>query len=173
LGRREVDMKKFVVMAGLLALFAGLLVHAQDRTEHAGDMKHVIMRPDAVKWGPVPPSAPAGAQTAVLVGDPGKEGMPYVYWVKMPDGYKVPPHWHTMDENVTVLKGMLLVGMGEKLDPSKVEELSAGSFWYTPKSMRHYALAKGETVIQLHGIGPYGINYVNPADDPRKQKDKK
>jgi quercetin dioxygenase-like cupin family protein len=166
-------MKKFVVMAFLLALFAGPLVRAQDKAGHANDPKHVIARPDAVKWGPAPPSAPPGAQMAVLVGDPSKEGTPYAFWVKMPDGYTVPPHWHPRDENVTVLKGTLLVGMGEKLDESKMEGLPAGSFWYMPKSMRHFAKAKGETIIQIHGIGPYGINYVNPADDPRKQQDKK
>ena len=99
--------------------------------------------------------------------------MAYVYWIKMPEGYQVPPHWHRMDENVTVLKGTLQVGMGEKFDPSKMEELPAGSFWYTPKAMRHFAKAQGETIVQLHGIGPYDINYVNPADDPRKKKDKK
>jgi quercetin dioxygenase-like cupin family protein len=132
----------------------------------------VVARPDAVKWGPAPATAPPGAQMAVLVGDPGKEG-PYVYWVKMPDGYTVPPHWHISDENVTVLKGTLRVGMGEKFDESRMEELPAGSFWYTPKGHRHFARAKGETIIQIHGLGPYGIHYVNPADDPRNKPDKK
>jgi quercetin dioxygenase-like cupin family protein len=99
--------------------------------------------------------------------------MAYVLRAKLPDGYKVPPHWHPSDENVTVLKGTLLVGKGEKLDPATMEELPAGSFMRMPKTMRHYAMAKGETIIQVHGIGPFDVNYVNPADDPRKKEDKK
>jgi quercetin dioxygenase-like cupin family protein len=133
----------------------------------------VVVRPGALKWGPAPPSLPPGSQLAVLVGDPTKPGVPYVFRVKLPDGYKVPPHWHPGDENVTVLQGTLLIGKGEKLEPSRMEELPAGSFGHMPKGMRHFALARGETVIQLHGVGPFVINYVNPADDPRKQTDKK
>jgi quercetin dioxygenase-like cupin family protein len=88
--------------------------------------------------------------------------------VKLPDGYKVPPHWHPSDENVTVLQGMLLVGRGEKFDPASAEELPAGAYMRMPRTMRHFALARGETILQVHGIGPFEIHYVNPADDPRK-----
>jgi quercetin dioxygenase-like cupin family protein len=110
---------------------------------------------------------------AALVGDPSKPGVPYVLRAKLPDGYKVPPHWHPGDENVTVLKGTFLIGKGEKLDPSTMEELPAGSFVQMPKTMRHFAMAKGETIIQVHGIGPFDVTYVNPEDDPRKKEDKK
>jgi anti-sigma factor ChrR (cupin superfamily) len=99
--------------------------------------------------------------------------VPYVVRAKLPDGYKLPPHWHSSDENVTVLKGTFLIGTGEKFDPSKTEKMPTGSFMRMPKTMRHFAVAKGETIIQLHGIGPFDINYVNPADDPRKKEDKK
>jgi len=112
---------------------------------------------------------PPGSQIAVLTGDPGKPGMAYVLRAKLPDGYKVPSHWHPSDENVTVLKGTLLVGKGEKLDPAKMEELPVGSSMRMPKTMRHSAMAKGETIIQVYGIWPFDINYVNPADDPRKK----
>jgi quercetin dioxygenase-like cupin family protein len=154
---------------GLLAFIVGPSVHGQDTGGHAGDKDHVVVRPAAIKWGPVPPSLPPGSQMAVLVGDPSKAGVPYVFRAKLPDGYKVPPHWHPSDENVTVLQGTLLVGKGENLDPSAMEELPAGSFMRMPKTMRHFAMAKGETIIQLHGIGPFEIHYVNPADDPRKK----
>jgi hypothetical protein len=133
----------------------------------------VAVKPDAIKWDPPPPSLPPGSQVAILVGDPSKPGVPYVLRAKLPDGYKVPPHWHPSDENVTVLQGALLIGKGEKLDPSATEELPAGSFCRLPKTMRHFAIAKGETIIQTHGIGPFAINYVNPADDPRKKEGKK
>jgi hypothetical protein len=108
-----------------------------------------------------------------LLGDPGKAGAPYVLRAKLPDGYAVPPHWHPTDENITVLRGALLVGRGDRLDPAAAEELPAGSFCHMPKTMRHFAVAKGETVIQTHGIGPFEITYVNPADDPRKKEGKK
>jgi hypothetical protein len=91
LGDEGTDMKKFVVMAGFLALFAGILVRAQDRAEHAGDMKHVIVRPDAFKWGPVPPSAPPGAQAAVLVGDSSKEGVPTLTGSRCPTATRYRP----------------------------------------------------------------------------------
>jgi quercetin dioxygenase-like cupin family protein len=166
-------MKKVLVILGFLSFFGGWVVRGQDKAGHAGDTKHVVVRPDAIKWGPAPPSLPPGSQLAVLVGDPSKPDVPYVLRAKLPDGYEVPPHWHSSDENVTVLKGALLVGKGEKLDRSTTEELPAGSFMRMPKTMRHFAIAKGETVIQVHGIGPFDINYVNPADDPRKKEGKK
>jgi ChrR Cupin-like domain len=163
-------MKKFTVVLGLLAYFAGPVIRGQDKAGHADDKDHVVVRPGAIKWGPAPPSLPPGSQFGVLVGDPSKPGVPYVFRAKLPDGYKVPPHWHPSDENVTVLKGKLLVGKGEKFDPSATEELPAGSYMRMPKTMRHFAVTKGETILQLHGIGPFEINYVDPADDPRKNK---
>jgi quercetin dioxygenase-like cupin family protein len=166
-------VKKLLVILGFLSFFVGSVVRGQDKAGHAGDTKHVVVRPDAIKWGPAPPSLPPGFQMVVLVGDPSKPGVPYVLRAKLPDGYRVPLHWHPNDENVTVLQGTLLVGKGEKLDPSKVEELPAGSFWHMPKAMRHFAIAKGETITQTHGIGPFDVHYVNPADDPRKKEDKK
>jgi quercetin dioxygenase-like cupin family protein len=161
-------MKTFTVVLGCLAFLVGPAARGEDKPRHADDAKHVAVRPDEVRWGPPPPSLPPGCQVAVVVGDPRKAGVPYVMRVKLPDGYKVPPHWHPVDENVTVLRGTFLMGRGERLDPSAMEELPAGSFVHMPKGMRHYAMAQGETVIQTHGIGPFEINYVNTADDPRK-----
>jgi hypothetical protein len=147
--------------------------HAQEKAGHGGDKEHTVIVPTALKWMPAPSGLPSGAQMAVLTGDPNKSGAAYVFRAKLPDGYKVPPHWHSIDENVTVLSGTLLIGKGDKLDASKAEALPAGSFMSMPKTMRHFAIAKGETVIQLHGIGPFDIHYVNPADDPRKNETKK
>jgi hypothetical protein len=163
----EATMKKCVLIAAFCALSLDSGV-TQEKSGHA-DQDHVMIRPEALKWGPAPPALPAGAQMAVLAGDPSMKGMPFVIRAKLPDGYKIPPHWHPSDENVTVLKGTLLVGRGEKLDPAKMEELPAGSFMRMPKEMRHCAMAKGETVIQVHGIGPFEITYVNAADDPRSK----
>jgi hypothetical protein len=166
-------VKKSLAILGALSLVVGSMTRGQDRGGHAGDAGHVAVRPSAIKWGPAPPSLPPGSQIAILAGDPGKPGLPYVLRAKLPDGYKVPPHWHPTDENVTVLKGALLVGKGNKLDPAAAEELPAGSFMRMPRTMRHFAMAKGETIIQVHGTGPFDINYVNPADDPRKTEGRK
>jgi hypothetical protein len=125
--------------------------------------------PDELKWGPAPPSLPPGAQLAVLSGDPSKAGGQYTMRAKFPDGYKVPPHWHPTDENVTVIQGTFNLGMGDKLDQSETKALPAGGFAMMPKHMHHFAWATGETIVQIHGTGPFAITYVNPADDPRKK----
>jgi hypothetical protein len=122
--------------------------------------------PDQVKWGPAPPFVPAGAQLAVLEGDPMASSGDYTVRLKMPDGYKFAPHYHPLRENVTVLSGTLKVGMGDQFDASKMMSFGAGSFAYLDPSMHHYAAAAGETVIQIHGMSPLKINYINPADDP-------
>jgi len=161
-------MRLGLVAVIALALWTGVQAGGEKGKGHAADKDHVMARPDDIKWGPAPPGLPPGAEAAVLSGDPGKAAA-YVIRAKMPDGYKVPPHWHASDENVTVIKGTLMVGKGEKFNPSASEALPAGSFMRMPKEMCHFAWAKGETIIQVHGIGPFDINYINPADDPRKK----
>jgi mannose-6-phosphate isomerase-like protein (cupin superfamily) len=122
--------------------------------------------PDQVKWGPAPPFIPAGAQLAVLEGNPMASSGDYTIRLKMPDGYKIAPHTHPARENVTVLSGTLKVGMGDQFDASKMMSFGAGSFAYLDPSMHHYAGTSGETVIQIHGQAPVKFNYINPADDP-------
>jgi hypothetical protein len=157
-----------IVAAAALAIWTGAQAGEEKGKGH-GEMKdHVVVHPDAVKWGPAPPGLPAGAQIAVLTGDPRKP-VPYVLRAKLPDGYRVPPHWHPTDENVTVLKGTLMVGKGEKFSADSSAALTPGSFARMPRGMRHFAWTKGETIIQVHGVGPFDIVYVNPEDDPRKK----
>lgn len=127
---------------------------------------HAGVTPRDMKWAPAPPALPPGAQAVVLAGDPGKEGI-FVIRLKLPAGYRVPPHWHPSDELVTVLSGTLQVGMGDKFDAASMQTLPAGSFNTAVKEMRHYVTAKGATVIQVTAMGPFAITYVNPADDPR------
>jgi quercetin dioxygenase-like cupin family protein len=155
-----------IVASAALAIGSGL--RADGEKGHSSDKDHVMVRPDDVKWGPAPPSLPAGAQAAFLAGDPGK-AEPFVLRVKFPDGYKIPPHWHPTDENVTVLQGTFLVGAGDTFNADSSQPLPAGSFVRMPKEMRHFALVKGETIVQVHGMGPFRITYVNIADDPRKK----
>ncbi len=131
--------------------------------------KHVLVTTADIKWGPAPDGLPPGAQLAVLDGDPGKAGVPFTIRAKLPDGYKVMPHWHPTDESVTVLSGTFTVGMGDTWTDSAMTALKAGEFARMSKMTHHYAGTKGETVIQIHGIGPFGITYVNAKDDPRKK----
>jgi quercetin dioxygenase-like cupin family protein len=126
---------------------------------------HVIALPEGGNWGPASPKLPPGAQFARLVGDPSKPGEPYVFRAKLPDGYSVPPHWHPMDEHVTVIKGVFRIGFGTRIDEGSMRELPAGAYIMLAKETPHYNVMKGETILQFHGIGPYDISYVNAADD--------
>jgi quercetin dioxygenase-like cupin family protein len=127
----------------------------------------LVSGPDAVKWGPAPPSLPKGAMAAVLTGDPSKSGA-YVIRLKMPANYKIPAHHHPTTENVTILSGGFHAGMGDKLDADKGQAFEPGGFVSMPAGMNHYAWATTETIVQVHGDGPFAIVYVNPADDPSK-----
>ena len=131
---------------------------------------HNAFTPDQITWGPPPPSVPAGAQFAVLEGDPTASTGDYTIRVKMPDNYRIAPHWHPKRENVTVISGTLKVGMGDSFDAAKMMSFPAGSFAYLDPSMHHYAMASGDTIIQIHGMSPVQFNYVNRSDDPSKGK---
>ena len=122
----------------------------------------------AIKWGPAPAVFPAGARLAVLAGDPFQNGE-YTVRLDMPDGYTIAPHWHPTDEYVTVMQGTFLIGMGDKADFTKPVTLAPGGFITAPANAHHYARAKGHTVVQVHGMGPFTLTYVNPADDPQKK----
>jgi quercetin dioxygenase-like cupin family protein len=104
----------------------------------------------------------------VLEGDPGKAG-PFTMRVLLPNRYRIPPHYHPVTEHVTVVKGAFKVGMGDKFDASAMTSLPAGTFAALEPGTRHFAESQGETILQLHGVGPWGITYVNQADDPRQR----
>jgi mannose-6-phosphate isomerase-like protein (cupin superfamily) len=129
-----------------------------------------VFTPDKIPYGPVPSFVPAGAQLAVIEGDPGASAGDFTIRLKMPDGYRISPHWHPKRENVTVISGNFKVGMGDTFDESKMMTFGAGSFAYLDPSMHHYAMASGEAVVQVHGMSPLQFNYVNPSDDPSKKK---
>jgi mannose-6-phosphate isomerase-like protein (cupin superfamily) len=143
---------------------------ATSEAQHATNAhaEHRVFMPGDLEWKPASPMLPAGAQSIVLSGDPRQPG-PFTVRLKLPDGYKVPPHWHPADEHVTVLSGTFGISTGEQFDPSKGMEIGPGGFTVMPTGVRHFAWTKGETVIQVHALGPWAINYVNPADDPRKK----
>jgi quercetin dioxygenase-like cupin family protein len=144
---------------------------AKAPTEKAAPAKNAFT-PDQVQYGPPPPSVPPGAEMAVLEGNPGGTTGDFTIRVKIPSGYKIPPHWHPKRENVTVISGTLKVGMGDTFDESKMTSFGAGSFAYLDPSMHHYVDTAGETVIQVHGMAPLKLNYINPKDDPSKSPKK-
>jgi ketosteroid isomerase-like protein/quercetin dioxygenase-like cupin family protein len=126
--------------------------------------EHVMVPPSAVKWGPAPPSLPPGAEIAVISGDP-SQAQPFVIRGRMPAGYRVPLHWHPTPENITVLAGTVALGMG---GDANMQDVAAGGFIVVPAEMQHVFVAKTAATIQVHGMGPFAVNYVNPADDPSK-----
>jgi mannose-6-phosphate isomerase-like protein (cupin superfamily) len=125
---------------------------------------------DQIQFGPVPPFLAPGAQLAVVEGDPTAASGDFTIRLKMPNGYRIAPHWHPKRENVTVISGNFKVGMGDSFDESKMMTFGPGSFAYLDPSMHHYAMASGDAIVQVHGMSPLQFNYVNPNDDPSKKK---
>ena len=126
---------------------------------------HLMVMPADLKWVDVP-SLPPGAKIAVIEG-PMNEALPFTVRLKLPADYRVPAHWHPAIEHVTVISGTFNLGTGDKLDQSKTTPLSVGSVAIMQPKTNHFAWTKEETIIQAHGVGPWAVNYVNPADDPR------
>lgn len=151
--------RTFVVVAGFMASLAA--AWAQKPVS-----PHVAVTPAEVTWGEPPPSLNPGAKFAVVAGNPGESGL-FTIRLRIPAGYRIAPHWHPSDEHVTVLSGVWAVGMGDTFDPKGLKELPAGGYGLLPAEMRHFAMAKSDVVVQVHGLGPFVVNYVNPADDPR------
>ncbi len=154
------------VVVSLVAIFFDHARLAAEETQSA-DMR--LYPAETIEWKAGPAALPPGAKMAVLEGDPTKEG-PFVVRFQFPDGYYVAPHTHPKTERVTVISGTLYLATGEVLDRNSAKKLPAGSFGYWPAGMKHAGWSEGDTVIQLHGVGPWQINYVNPADDPRNAK---
>lgn len=159
-------MKRIWVAVGFL-LFAGIAV--------AGDMMqapapHMIaLAASDMKWGDMPPMFLPGAKLAVVSGDPSKEGL-YVIRIQMPAGYRISPHWHPTDENVTVLDGTVSLGMGDKFDTAATQSFGPGGYVSLPATMHHFAWSKDGATIQIYGMGPFALTYVNAADDPSAQR---
>jgi hypothetical protein len=128
-----------------------------------------VYPPDKLNWEEGPASLPNGCKVALLEGNPAKEG-PFVFRLKLPDEYRLPAHTHPKTERVTVIAGTFLISMVDAHGVSKPKEMPAGSYGHWPAGMKHMVWAKGETVLQFHGVGPWVIEYVNPDDDPRSNK---
>lgn len=158
-----------------LALLAAVPALAADTNKKAAPSKSEATKADAVtitpkeiKWSDAPPELPKGAQMSVLHGDPTKKDQ-FAMRLKLPSGYKIPPHWHTNDEQLTILSGTLLIHMGDKMD-SPSHELGPDAYHFLPAKMHHAAETKSETIVQIDGVGPFDIHYVNPADNPKNKQ---
>ena len=151
-------MKRIILMAAMLVTATA-----------AYPQEAKFINSSDIKWEDGPPSLPKGGKVTVLFGDPSKDG-PFQMRAKMPAGYMVPPHFHTKDENLTVLSGALYIGMSDTVDKKTAHALKAGGFHHVPGKVHHYAFTKAPTVLQITGDGPFDINYLNAADDPRTKK---
>jgi quercetin dioxygenase-like cupin family protein len=145
-----------VPLSACLLLWA-VMLHGQTTSSH---------KSATLSWGPAPAVFPQGAQMAVVSGDPGKAA-PFTVELSMPDGYRIPPHFHPTDETVEVKKGTFLVGMGDTLDLAKTKTMKVGAKGQVPAEHHHYAVARGATVVSVTAMGPFAMTYVNPADDPQ------
>ena len=129
---------------------------------------HAVGRDADLNWGPAPAIFPAGAQLAVVDGDPGAAGEVFTVRLLFPSGYILPPHTHPKEEYVTVLRGTFLAGMGENFSEDALIALQMDDFMTMPKDAAHFAATRGLTEVQVHGISPFQLTYVHPEDDPSK-----
>ena len=158
-------MKTSLILA-VLATVLSLQASADDKKMAGHGEGAAIHTLESIPWRDGPASLPPGAKLAVLEGDPSKEGF-FTMRLRLPDGYQIPPHTHPKVEHIAVISGTFQFGMGEKFDKSATRAMPAGTFGYWPAGMKHFVWADGETVVQLHGYGPWKIVYLNPEDDPR------
>jgi quercetin dioxygenase-like cupin family protein len=161
--------RSWIVSAALIVTVAivGAAYSQEKNTAGAG---HGIVRSADLKWTPIV----KGCDLAAVNGDSSMQGAPFVLRLRCTAGTRIPAHWHPTDENVTVLQGTFQVGMGERFDATKLETMNPGNFVSMPKEMPHFALSKTTTIVQVNAIGPFKVNWVNPADvippDPKPAK---
>ena len=160
---KPLSLVRLSTLALALAALGPTVAWAQDRSNQDNIMVAV---PTDLKWADS--KALPGSQAAVIEGPP-NEPVPYILRVRFPADFKIPAHWHPATERVTVISGTFNLGTGDKLDKEKTKALRAGSTAIIQPKTNHFAWTSEETVLQLHGVGPQDINFVDPADDPRKK----
>lgn len=142
-----------LLIIGLLAFGPSAL--AQDSALPPGAIQ---LPPEAQVWKDAPELAP-GVQLLVLQGDPKKEGL-FTIRVRIPAGARLKPHWHPRDERVTILSGLVKVGFGDRWEEEGMTTFPPGSFYVNPPKSHHYVLMVEETVMQLTGMGPWVLHYL-------------
>jgi hypothetical protein len=174
-----------LVLLTLLALLtwtAGAQTNAPAKTKAVvGKQSAMVVAPGSEKWGEVPAAALVGTPSvemggtlrlAVIQGDPTKDGRTYTLRLSCTDGLKIAPHWHPTTENVTVVKGAAAVGMGSKWDDAALKDVPIGGYFSAGPQMRHFAQCKGDTILQVHGIAPFVVNFVSPDESEPSKKPK-
>ena len=142
---------------------------APARSAAATQQKHIMVAPEDIQWGECPPFLPPGGKCTVIEGNPQAAGALFTLRSKLPDNYKIPPHFHPTAEHITVISGTFAMGLGKTFDETTLRPMPAGSFMVMPKNAPHFALTRGETIVQVHAIGPLTFTYINPEDDPQKR----
>jgi hypothetical protein len=155
-------MKRVAVTTALLGGVCVLLISPAYAAEG-----HTFVAPSDLQWNDLP-ALPPGAKIAVIEG-PLNAAVPFTVRIKLPADFKVPAHSHPAIEHVTVISGTFNIGMGDKPDTTKTQAIPVGGVAIMQPNMNHFAWTKEETILQVHGVGPWAVNYVNPADDPRKK----
>lgn len=140
----------------VLFLFASSLVSADEPAGTAEAVK--LIPPEAVSWMPSP--ILPRVQVAVMDGEPKEQGSPYTLRLKLLDAYTIPLHWHPDTERLTVLTGVVLFGAGDAMDPTKTTALGPGSYIVIPATVKHWVTARGPTIFQVSGTGPFKVNFV-------------
>ena len=154
-------------VAAATALLGALCLLPIPQAHAQGPGAHSMVTPDQLQWKDVP-ALGAGVKLAVIEG-PMNEAVPFMVRSKFPAGAKVPAHWHPAIEHVTVMSGTFNVGIGDSFDESKIMRFPAGAVTIMQPKTTHFAFFNEETILQVHGEGPWEVTYVNPADDPRKK----
>ncbi|MFY0992030.1 cupin domain-containing protein [Halomonas sp. C05BenzN] len=156
--------KTAILTAAALALVLGVASSGLQAEPYHGD-GHLLGTPEDLSWGPVG-SMGDGAEIAIIEGNLSEEA-PFTIRIRLEDGYEIRPHVHPAYERVTVLDGTLHFAHGESFDPDATQALPVGGYAIMSPGDPMFGYADGETVIQLHGTGPWGIEYLDPQDDPR------
>jgi hypothetical protein len=165
LGETKMAFKMRILAATAITLAATNTLQAADAS---GD-GHKVLAADAIAWTAGPPSLPKGTELAVLAGNPGAPGL-FILRARFPDGMRIAPNWHSQAEYVTVLQGEFRVGTGKTFDVTAATPITPGGFFMAPAQMAHFGNMKGRTVLEVVGIGPFDLHYVNPEDDPSAAK---
>ena len=172
-------MRRVLFLAGLVCLallVVGFVATGVPQTQKATNpaaavlKSHIMSTPDEMKWGDCPPAIPPAARCAVIEGDAKAPNVLFAFRLKWPANSRIAPHFHPADEHLVVISGTFNMGLGDKLETNVTKPMTAGSFMVMPKGMHHFAWTKEETVLQVYAIGPWGLTYVNPADDPRRKQ---
>jgi hypothetical protein len=161
---RTMHIVAIAILSALGVVNNRAILAAESHTKAA---EHVMVGPEDLKWTDVP-TLPPGAKVAIIEGPP-TEPLPFIMRLKFPAKYKVPAHWHPAIEHLTVLSGTFHMGIGDKLDVTKTKALPTGGVMIIQPKVPHFAWTEEEVTVQVHGVGPWGVTYVDPLEDPRRK----